>query len=178
MRHTLIAFITLATLAAAVTWPTGRTASAGGACRGQPVTDEASDAVVMTAGCFVPTIIRVHTGATVTWYSHDNAPHTVTGANASWGSFEDVPEGARHSEVFDTPGVFPYYCFLHPGMIGAVVVDDAGGRGAGAGPVAGAERGRSLSLIVGAPAAFGGAMFLSAGGFALFRRRQRSAVRP
>jgi plastocyanin len=176
MRHVIAAFSVAVLLAAAAAWPTGRTASAGGACRGQPVTDEASDAVIMTANCFVPTIIRIDKGATVTWFSHENASHTVTGANAGWGSFEEVPEGAQHSEVFHAAGVFPYYCFLHPGMIGAVVVGDGGG-GAAAGSVAGADSGRSMSLAVGAPAAFAAVMTVIACAVALLRRRQRNRAR-
>jgi plastocyanin len=174
MRHTIIAFSIVVLLAAAAAWPTGRTASAGGACRGQPVTDEAADAVVMTANCFVPTIIRIDAGATVTWFSHDNASHTVTGANASWGSFEEVPEGAQRSQVFHTAGVFPYYCFLHPGMIGAVVV----GSGGPAASMAGMDSGRSMSLIAGAPAAFAGVVAIIAGAVALARRRRRGQVCP
>jgi plastocyanin len=174
MRYAITAFSIVVLLAAAAAWPTGRTASAGGACRGQPVTDEASDAVIMTASCFVPTIIRIDEGAKVTWFSHDNASHTVTGANASWGSFEEVPQGAQRSEVFRTAGVFPYYCFLHPGMIGAIVVGNGDG-GAAAASVAGAGGGRSMSLVIGAPAAMAAAVTVVAGAVALFcgRRRHR-----
>jgi plastocyanin len=178
MRHAITSFSVAVLVVTAAAWPTGRTASAGGACRGQPVNDEASDAVIMTANCFVPTIIRIDEGATVTWFSHDNASHTVTGANASWGSFEEVPEGAQHSEVFDRAGVYPYYCFLHPGMIGAVVVGDGGGGGAAGGSVAGADSDRSMSLVLGAPAAFAGAVAVSAGAVALLRRRRRHRARP
>jgi plastocyanin len=174
MRHVIISFSVAVLLAAAAAWPTGGTASAGGACRGQPVTDEAADAVIMTANCFVPTIIRIDAGATVTWFSHDNASHTVTGANASWGSFEEVPEGAQHSEVFHTAGVFPYYCFLHPGMIGAVVV----GNGGAAASMAGTDGGRSMSIVVGAPAAFAGAVVAIAAAAALLRGRRRHRARP
>lgn len=101
------------------------TAGGGGACRGFPVTEERTTNVSMTSICFNPTIIRIDAGTTVTWTNDDPVPHAVSGANVSWGDYESIDQAESLSHTFDVAGVYPYYCFLHPGMIGAVVVEDA-----------------------------------------------------
>jgi plastocyanin len=126
----------------------------GGAChKGQPVTDERSSIVTITNNCFVATITRVDEGATITFVNEDDAPHTVTGANFSWGqtyvSKGNEPEdpylakGDRFEQTFDDSGVYPYFCFLHPGMVGAVVVGDGEGGGTAG---EGADRPASLAI--------------------------------
>ncbi len=105
-------------------------ARAGGGCRGVPVTEEATTSVTMTDFCFEPSIVRVDVGATVTWRNESDQPHSVTGQNASWGSYEELLNGAATSRAFETTGTYAYYCMIHPGMIGVVVVGDGTGGGA------------------------------------------------
>jgi plastocyanin len=100
-------------------------ASGGGGC-GKPVTDEVSSRIVIGNFCFGPTVARVRPGATVTFANRDGFSHTVLGANGSWGSFGQIRGGHRERYRFTRPGVYPYVCTYHPGMVGAVVV----GRGA------------------------------------------------
>jgi plastocyanin len=102
-------------------------AHAGGACRGMPVRDEATTTVEIEQGtCFEPAIVRVAPGATVTWENPaDGLPHSVTGANSSWGDYGEVSPGVSVSYDFPEKGVYPYFCFLHPGMVGTVVVGNA-----------------------------------------------------
>ena len=99
-------------------------ARAGGC--GSPVTGEQGTTVEMQENCFTPTILRVNTGETVTWVNGDAVPHTVTGANVAWGDYAELAEGESVSHGFTSSGVYPYYCFLHPGMIGTIVVGDGG----------------------------------------------------
>jgi hypothetical protein len=40
------------------------------------------------------------------------------------GGFDDLLEGDSIAATFDAPGVYPFACYLHPGMVGAVVVGD------------------------------------------------------
>ena len=101
-------------------------ARAGGACRGSPVTGEQGTTVEMQEDCFTPTILRVQLGETVTWVNGDAVPHTVTGANFSWGDYTELAEGESVSHRFTSSGIYPYYCFLHSGMIGTIVVGDGG----------------------------------------------------
>jgi plastocyanin len=105
--------------------------AAGGGCRGRPSTEGTGAAVEMTEGsCFVPTVLHVQAGQTVTWTNADAAAHSVAGATTEWGNYTTHPQGESVSYVFERPGTYPYYCFEHNGMTGAIVVGD--GRGTGA----------------------------------------------
>ncbi len=78
--------------------------------------------------------IKVKVGTTVTWVNTSGAAHTVTSgeAGAPDGKFDsgmtnllqphDQGVDSRFSFTFKTPGTYPYYCALHPAMIGQVQV--------------------------------------------------------
>jgi len=69
-------------------------------------------------------VIRVPVGGTVTWTNDDSTEHTVTGVGGAWGSYDVLGPGATVAHDFPVSGVYPYYCAIHPGMAGAVVVGD------------------------------------------------------
>lgn len=96
----------------------------GGGCHADVQSEAATSTVRMQGSCFTPTIARVAPGETVTFVNDDSAPHTVTGASVLWGSLDHLPKSGTIEAAFDRPGVYPYVCALHPGMIGAVVVGD------------------------------------------------------
>lgn len=119
----LLAFVALALL-----WPPASPAAAGGGCRGLPVTERTTTTVRLSEmPCFSPEIVHIRPGDIVTWTNEGLLPHTVTGQNASWGDFSELGDGDSVSHRFDVTGVYPYYCLLHPGMVGAVVVSDSDG---------------------------------------------------
>ena len=177
---------------AVVVWLCGmpRLAEAGGGCRGEPVTTADTTAVqIGEAPCFNPTIIFVRPGETVTWRNEGSLPHTVTGANASWGDYSELLNGQVTSQRFDTAGMYPYYCLLHPGMVGAVAVTDGPGTSgqesaslAGAGvagalvaePAAAVGSGGfdNLPVAVTVVSVVAAVVVASSGGFALGRRRR------
>jgi plastocyanin len=99
-------------------------AVAGAGCH-QPLTEGSGVSVVLSEQCFGPTILRVKTGQRVTWLNKDAVAHVVAGAGYHWGSPGDLLEGDRFSTLFRARGVYPYTCFYHPGMNGAVIVGDA-----------------------------------------------------
>lgn len=102
-------------------------ASAGGYCAGGPFADASGDQVVMKQDCFGPTVLRVEPGATVRFRNLDGHPHTVGGAAGTFGEAHgEISPGQTVAYRFADPGVFPYFCVLHPGMTGAVVVGDGG----------------------------------------------------
>ena len=112
-------------LAAVALVPGVAAASGGGGC-GQPVTDERGTAVDIRDYCFSPTILRVSAGEAVTFTNVDPTPHSVLGANATWGDYA----GFRKKDVtyrFSEPGVYPYVCTYHVGMVGVVVVGNGVG---------------------------------------------------
>ena len=132
MRRSLFALgITSLVIAVASLVMAPRVSAGGGGCH-EPQSDAHGTSVDLKQFCMLPTVIRVDEGATVTWTNRDEAPHTVTGAAVrsdpagagAWGSFEQLAQGQTFTHTFADAGVFPYYCMIHPGMIGAVVVGD------------------------------------------------------
>ena len=76
--------------------------------------------------CFGPTVLYANPGETVTWTNKDDTAHTVTGLGFRWGTGADLLQGSAVSYRFAQSGIYPYSCIIHPGMVGAVVVGDAG----------------------------------------------------
>ena len=102
----------------------------GGHACPEPQSDSHTTSVDVKQGCMLPTVVRVDEGATITWTNRDEALHTVTGTDVrsgrpgagAWGSLEELAQNQTFSHTFNDAGVYPYYCMLHPGMVGAVVV--------------------------------------------------------
>jgi hypothetical protein len=67
--------------------------------------------------------------------NRDSYRHVISGAGYRWASDGFMREGEAFAVTFDDDGVYPYQCYLHPGMSGAVVV----GTGAGLGPASGGD---------------------------------------
>jgi plastocyanin len=84
--------------------------------------DDAS--VVIRSSSFQPHDVRVPVGGTVAWTNEDPTAHTVT---ADDGSFDSggLEQGEGFSRTFDDEAIHEYFCSLHPGMRGAVLVGDA-----------------------------------------------------
>jgi len=105
------------------------TAAAGGGCHGGTPglgISTGTEKVVPVSKCaFRQTVTYIEAGDSLTWTNKDPLPHTVTGVNLSWGSERYLDQGDTVRYSFKSDGVYPYYCVLHPGMVGAVVVGDA-----------------------------------------------------
>jgi len=73
---------------------------------------------------FIPAIIRVAVGGTVTWQntSPPGAHHNVTSATSVFQS-PDFDPGQSFQVVFPQAGTFPYRCTIHTGMTGTVIVE-------------------------------------------------------
>ena len=86
---------------------------------------------------FSPNPVTIKEGDTITWINNDNQFHTVTsGSPSSTGGaaagkvFDSglsgpnalTMKGKTFSHTFNEKGVFPYFCQLHPTMIGKVIV--------------------------------------------------------
>ena len=90
-------------------------------------------AATMTDKAFSPNPMNVKGGDTVTWTNDDSQAHTVTSGNDSDPDkgkvFDSSPNfnpllapKQTFQHEFTTAGDFPYFCQLHPTMIGKVVV--------------------------------------------------------
>jgi plastocyanin len=105
-------------------------AGGGGHCDTMKLSDRAASTIGMKNSCFTPTVTRVKAGGTVTWVNRDPFAHTLT-APGNWGSgYKEYLKGDSATFRFDDEGVFPYYCLLHAGMTGVVVVGDGLSSGA------------------------------------------------
>ena len=84
---------------------------------------------------FSPNPVNVKIGDTITWVNEDSVFHTVVSGNPSSGGetgkvFDSglsgptalTTKGKTFSHTFTEKGEFPYFCQLHPTMIGKVIV--------------------------------------------------------
>ncbi|MFN2588261.1 MAG: plastocyanin/azurin family copper-binding protein [Actinomycetota bacterium] len=167
-------------------------AAAGGGCHAGPDADltSSTDRKVAIAECqFAATVTYVRPGDTVTWTSKDEVPHTVTGVAYSWGSREYLDRGDNVAYAFEDEGVYPYYCELHPSMVGAVVVGDARAMlGAAAGKVEAVDLAAAVpvtdtssdeaagdGLVIGLVAIVAGAAVAAGAWRTAIKRRSRAA---
>ena len=70
---------------------------------------------------YSPRTIEVQKGARVTWTNEDAVPHTATDRAKVWET-GTLARGASATKTFESPGIFAYYCTIHPSMVGTVVV--------------------------------------------------------
>lgn len=118
-----------------------------GACGGSNGGEEAAPAAggdgataVLRDFAFDPDPLEIEAGTSVTWTNKDDILHTVT---SGIGQKQGVPGvsqdtdakpdglfdqkmdgvGSEFEFTFDEPGRYRYYCAIHPGMRGVVVVE-------------------------------------------------------
>jgi hypothetical protein len=84
--------------------------------------------VALVDQCFTPTVLRVAPGSTVTFVNRDTMTHPLSRPGGEWGW--DGAAGDRTSVRLEQAGTYPFFCYVHPGMVGVVIVGD--GRGTGA----------------------------------------------
>jgi plastocyanin len=81
--------------------------------------------VVMRSLAFVPKELTIQAGTKVTWTNEDSFAHTVTSGTRGnpTGMFDEtVQAGGTFSFTFEQPGTYDYFCSIHPGMDGVVIV--------------------------------------------------------
>jgi plastocyanin len=131
LRRTIARGAAISILVAATVFiPMFPAQAGGGACHGLPVTDARGSTVEAKDYCFTPTVLHIQPGQSVTWVNRDAEAHVVAGSNLAWGSSDSFLEGKTVTYRFTQDGVYPYFCTLHVGMTGAVVVGSGSGKGA------------------------------------------------
>jgi nitrite reductase (NO-forming) len=102
---------------------TGATGGEGGDTTGVSIVPGSSS---LTTDAYAPNPVQVSTGATVTWTNDDAQPHTATsGQNVTPdGRFDSgiMPPAGTFDFQFTEAGEYPYFCLLHPNMVGTVSV--------------------------------------------------------
>jgi plastocyanin len=97
-------------------------ARAGGGMCHADLSEGTGTVVAMSKLCFRPAVIRVDPGSQVTFVNRDPVGHNVS-ANG-WGEPAAMSDGDSFTATFAAPGVYPFACMFHPGMVGAVVVGE------------------------------------------------------
>jgi plastocyanin len=113
LRISLFAFLVVAGFSAIATSGKANHASSKAA----PATAE----VKIDNFSFGPQSISVSPRTKVTWTNHDDIPHTVVSTEGVFKS-RVLDTDESFSFTFEKPGVYPYFCSVHPKMTGQVVV--------------------------------------------------------
>jgi amicyanin len=72
---------------------------------------------------FGPQTVTVKAGTTVTWTNKDDIPHGIASANNAFKKGPALDTDESFSFTFTTPGTYQYFCYLHPHMVGSIVVE-------------------------------------------------------
>lgn len=81
--------------------------------------------VSMVDDKFKPAAITISVGDSVRWVNNGKAAHTATSRVNGLFDSSLVPSGDSFTHKFSKAGTYRYYCFLHAGMNGTVVVRSA-----------------------------------------------------
>lgn len=83
-----------------------------------------AQAAKVTIGNFTfgPGALTVKPGTTVTWLNGDDIPHTVVAADKTTFRSKPLESGDSFVFTFSKPGIYPYFCSIHPHMTGKIVV--------------------------------------------------------
>jgi plastocyanin len=80
-------------------------------------------AVTISNFAFAPSVLTVAPGTKVTWTNSDEEPHTVTsGDGGKMFKSQALDTDDKFSFTFDSPGVYKYFCSIHPHMVGTIIV--------------------------------------------------------
>lgn len=78
-------------------------------------------------GFYIPLSLEVSRKTTVVWINDDNIEHTVVSQDAEGNviplfNSKGLKTGERFIHKFDEPGVYHYFCSIHPWRVGVVTV--------------------------------------------------------
>jgi plastocyanin len=83
----------------------------------------AANAVTIDNFSFTPATVTVKAGTTVTWTNKDDIPHGIGATNNAFPKSKALDTDDSYSFTFTTPGTYQYFCYLHPKMVGSIVVE-------------------------------------------------------
>ena len=85
-------------------------------------------AALLRDKAYSPNPIIIHAQDSINWINNDDVVHTVT-SGASFNSpdrgqvFDSGLLGGSYSHKFDKPGIYNYFCQIHPTMLGKIIVE-------------------------------------------------------
>jgi|GEM_PF-606311 len=125
-RRRLRSLVLVLMALAAVALAAPPAAAGGGGCH-RPSSEGRGDTLTLTELCFSPTVLRVPPGTRVTIVNRDQLDHPLSRPGGAW----SWAGGARDRTAvrLEASGVYPFFCYVHTGMVGVVVVGDGSGSG-------------------------------------------------
>jgi plastocyanin len=72
---------------------------------------------------FIPSVIAVKTGTTVSWTNNDTAKHQIVITDLNF-SGDALAKGDTSKETFNQSGTFAYFCGIHNAMTGTIQVSN------------------------------------------------------
>ncbi len=80
---------------------------------------------------FDPAMLKIKVGETVKWINDDERGHPIAsipgkGTNDKELFSPPIPPGKSWSHAFTKAGEYPYFCYIHYVMMGAVIVEEPG----------------------------------------------------
>ncbi len=124
ISNTMRSAIVAATLGAATA-----TALAALVLPGSADTAPQAIAVSIDNFTFTPPTLTVKAGTTVTWTNKDDIPHGIAATNNAFAKSRALDTDDSYSFTFTAPGTYQYFCYIHPHMVGTIVVEAASGSG-------------------------------------------------
>ncbi len=82
----------------------------------------ASRRVTITGFAFMPALLELVPGETVTWVNDDGAPHSIAVKNGA--ASDTLMPGSSYGADFDRSGEYDYLCSIHPYMTGKIIVTE------------------------------------------------------
>ena len=70
---------------------------------------------------FSPEMATLPVNGTVTWTNKDDVPHVIASSDGVFRS-KGLDTDDHYSFKFTKPGVYSYYCSMHPKMTGKIIV--------------------------------------------------------
>ena len=70
---------------------------------------------------FGPETITISANSTVTWVNKDDVPHVIASTEGVFKS-KALDTDDKYSFTFSKPGIYAYFCAIHPKMVGKVIV--------------------------------------------------------
>ena len=86
-----------------------------------------SNAVSIDNFTFTPKALTVKAGMSVTWTNHDDIPHGIASSDNAFKRSAALDTDDSYSFTFTAPGTYQYFCYIHPVMVGTIVVEAATG---------------------------------------------------
>lgn len=96
-----------------------------GLCLGgvMPATGAETAEVAIEKMAFVPQVLKIKPGMTVTWVNREKRTnHSILFEQENLPESDRLFPGDAYQRTFDKPGTYPYRCGPHPEMLGVIEV--------------------------------------------------------